>query len=229
MNETEFDRFADEYHALHAANVAWSGEQPDFFIDYKVRDAARLVGRASVARILDFGAGIGNAVPAFRTHFPGSALTCADVSRRSLAIGAARFPGTARFVAFDGHELPFDDGHFDLVFAACVFHHIPHEAHDLHLRELTRVLADGGWLVLFEHNPFNPLTVRAVNTCPFDVNARLVRAAALADRCRAAGLEKPLTRYRLFFPRALRLLRSLEPFLYRLPLGAQYYVAARKV
>jgi len=33
MNEAEFDRFADEYRALHAANIGASGEDPEFFAE----------------------------------------------------------------------------------------------------------------------------------------------------------------------------------------------------
>ena len=42
--------------------------------------------------------------------------------------------------------------------------------------ELKRVLRAGGACVIFEHNPLNPLTVQAVNTCPFDENAVLIKA-----------------------------------------------------
>jgi hypothetical protein len=47
-------------------------------------------------------------------------------------------------------------------------------------------------------------------------------------RVRAAGFDTAAVRYRIFFPHALRGLRSLEAQLTWLPLGAQYYVAARK-
>ena len=79
---------------------------------------------------------------------------------------------------------------------------------------------------MFEHNPLNPLTVRAVNTCPFDENARLIRARVFAARCREAGWGEPRVRYHIFFPRALARLRGLEPRLGRVPLGAQYSVMA---
>ena len=77
--------------------------------------------------------------------------------------------------------------------------------------------------MVYEHNPWNPLTVQAVNTCPFDRNAVLVKAADMERRLRAAGFAKVRTRYRVFFPRALRWLRPLESRLGRVPLGAQYY------
>ena len=135
MDIGEFDKFADEYRAMHATNIAISGESPDFFADYKIRDVARIFQEAGIAasvphpRILDFGAGIGTSVPSFRRYFPAASLTCLDVSTKSLELGESRFHGEAEFVAFDGNALPFDDGRFDIVFAACVFHHIDHAEH----------------------------------------------------------------------------------------------------
>lgn len=230
MNESEFDKFADEYKKMHAANIRVSGETPEFFARYKVQDVANLlVGESqNELRILDFGAGVGTSVPHFRELLPHARLTCLDVSNKSLDIGRQQYPGQADFVAFDGKAIPYPDNAFDLAFAACVFHHIEHHQHLALLIELLRVLRPGGYGVIFEHNPFNPLTLRAVNSCPFDENAVLIKADDLNRRMQQAGFSKVVHRYRIFFPRILRQLRILEPYLAWLPLGAQYYVAGRK-
>ena len=228
MKQSEFDKFAHEYAELHRANVAASGEDPEFFAEYKIRDlrdlyATREPGRMP-NRILDFGAGIGASVAPIRRHLPDAQLTCVDVSVASLRIAAQRFPDKADFVAFDGVRLPLADGVFDCVFSACVFHHIEPALHVGLLAELRRVLRPGGLIMIFEHNPLNPLTVQAVRTCPFDENAILMRANTLKGRLVEAGFSGAAARYRLFFPRALRLLRPLERWMKWVPLGAQYYV-----
>jgi hypothetical protein len=82
-------------------------------------------------------------------------------------------------------------------------------------------------LCLFEHNPLNPLTRHAVNTCPFDENAVLIGAPTMRRRVHEAGFGNARVKYRIFFPHFLRTLRPLEPKLTWLPLGAQYYVVAR--
>jgi SAM-dependent methyltransferase len=230
MQPAEFDRFADEYRALHASNIRLSGEAPEFFAAYKIRDVAEVVrdGREVSPRILDFGAGVGNSVPYFGAEFASPRLVCVDVSHRSLLVGRQRFLEQAAFVQFDGHRLPFADGAFDVVFAGCVFHHIPHDEHVPILRELRRVLRPAGLLFVFEHNPRNPLTVHAVRTCPFDENARLISGPAMRRRLRDAGLTDVVLRYRIFFPGPLSGLRPLERYLTRVGLGAQYYVLGRK-
>lgn len=231
MDEAEFDKFAAEYRSLHAANIRMSGEDPEYFAEYKIKDIATELaarGESLDARVLDFGAGVGYSIPFFRRHLPGSRITCLDVSKRSLEIGAARHPGEAEFRHFDGASIPFPADSFDVTLASCVFHHIAHDEHVSLLREIRRVLKPGGLLFVFEHNPLNPLTRHAVNTCAFDANAVLIVAPAMRARMRAAGFGAPRVRYRIFFPALLRALRVLEPHLAWLPLGAQYYVCAAK-
>ncbi len=230
VQRAEFDKFAEEYRSLHAANITASGESPEYFAEYKVRDVSRALWarRASVRRILDFGAGVGTSVPYLRVHFPNASLTCLDVSEKSLNIGRSRYPSEARFEAFDGTTIPFKADTFDVAFAACVFHHIEPAEHLSLLRELRRVLTPTGLLVIFEHNPLNPLTLRAVHSCAFDENATLLRASTMAQCTRKAGFSRIERRFRIFFPHALRTLRPLEQFLTWCPLGAQYSIFATK-
>lgn len=230
MQETEFDKFADEYRQLHAKNIAVSGEAPEFFAEYKARDLADYLGDVPEGhlRILDFGAGVGTSVPWLVKYLPMAQLTCVDVSRKSLDIGRRLHGERARFIHFDGRTLPFQDGSFEVAFAACVFHHIDPREHIRLLREIHRVLAPGGRLAVFEHNPLNPLTLHAVRTCPFDGNAVLIRCRDLLCAFEQAGFARCIRRYRIFFPGFARALRPLERYLAWLPLGAQYFVAGRK-
>ncbi|MFA5121440.1 class I SAM-dependent methyltransferase [Zavarzinia sp.] len=229
MDPSEFDRYADAYLKDHRANIAISGEAPEYFHAYKVSEAERFCDEAGLApqTVLDFGSGIGNSLPFLRQAFGEARICCADVSTRSLEIAEGRFPGAhAEFLRIAGDALPLADGTVDLAFTACVFHHIAPGEHGRWLSELRRVTRAGGLLVLFEHNPLNPLTRHAVNTCPFDANARLQRAGTLAGRVRDAGWRAPQIRYHVFFPRLLAALRPLEKRLGWLPLGAQFSIVA---
>jgi len=230
VDEVEFDKFADEYRAMHAANIRLSGEHPEYFAEYKIVDIAAELARAEIVprKVLDFGAGVGYSVPFFARHLPAARLTCLDVSRKSLDVGVAHHGGAADFEHFDGRKIPFDDGTFDVALASCVFHHIPDDEHVALLGEIRRVLGSRGRLFVFEHNPLNPLTLHAVNTCEFDEHAKLMRAPTMRRRVRDAGFVDAAIRYRIFFPHALRSMRPLEAKMTWLPLGAQYYVMARK-
>lgn len=229
MDHAEFDLFADEYESLHKANISFSGEKPAYFARYKIAILRSYLSDSSEPQnILDFGSGIGNSIPHFRDFFPHSQIICTDVSSRSIEIAKRRFPGREESILIEGNGIPLASESVDVVFSACVFHHIPAQEHVTWFRELYRVLRPGGVITLFEHNPFNPLTKRAVESCPFDVNASLIRCQTLAARMMDADWIDIKTRYHLFFPRSLSFLRRIEPALNALPFGAQYSIFATK-
>jgi ubiquinone/menaquinone biosynthesis C-methylase UbiE len=225
MSAPEFDKYAKDYEAMHQASIAFSGCETAYFAEYKVAFAASLA--PGPATIVDFGAGIGNSIPHFRKYFPESRLICADNSRESLALAARRFPGTEQMVSV-GETLPLRDRSSALTFTACVFHHIDPMRHEHWLRELHRVTSAGGVFLLFEHNPYNPPTRKAVAGCEFDRDAILIGARAMAKAISRAGWQDIHVRYHVFFPQALAKLRGLEPTLGWLPLGGQYSVTARR-
>jgi len=229
LDIAEFDQFADEYMAMHAKNVKLSGEQPEYFARYKI-DAVRRIWsrktRPEPRTVLDFGAGIGNSLPHLHAHFPTAAITALDVSDRSLQVARHRFGDIATYQLYEGDGPVAPDGSIDLVFTSCVFHHIEAAEHVGIMRRLRACLAPGGALVVFEHNPINPVTQHIVATCPFDENAVLLPAGVMRRRLREAGFAKVEVRYAGFFPAPLAGLRGLEPHMARLPIGAQYYTFA---
>lgn len=230
MDRAQFDKFADEYYALHAQNINITGEDPTYFAEYKIKDVHMQILAGGDPdknlQILDFGGGVGNSVPFFHRYFPSCHLVCADVSERSLEIAKHRFGTLADYVLFTGQRLPFDTAVFDVAFCGCVFHHIPHIEHLSLLRELRRVLSRRlGRLFLYEHNPLNPFTVHAVNTCPFDRDAVLIPGWKMRQNFQEAGYFDVAVSYRIFFPSVLKWLRFLEFRLPFLRIGAQYCVS----
>ena len=108
MDKVEFDRFADEYYDQHRENVAVTGESPEYFAEYKIRALKRIVERNGihVSRICDFGSGIGNSIPFFRTYFPEASLTSSDVSERSLALSQQRYPESGNYLVIEKDRVP---------------------------------------------------------------------------------------------------------------------------
>ncbi|MGR9000415.1 MAG: class I SAM-dependent methyltransferase [Gammaproteobacteria bacterium] len=227
--QAEFDLLADEYQEQHKKNIAITGESPEYFSEYKIADLAELINRLRLptSKILDFGSGIGNSLPYFRKYFSSTAISCADISARSIKIAQNRFPGQENYVLID-KSIPVPTASQDIVFSACVFHHIPHDDHLYWLAELLRITKPGGILAIYEHNPLNPLTIRAVNTCPLDVNAELIQGRTMRQRALDGGWKDAHVDYKLFFPAILSALRPMERHLEWLRLGAQYRMIARK-
>ena len=226
MNDAEFDRYVESYEAMHRQSIAFAGTEPSYFAEYKVGFAAQVAGTCRA--ILDFGAGTGNSIPHFRRHFPEARLTCADVSQKSLEFASRRFPGDERFVRIEENNVPAEAGSFDLIFVACVFHHIAPARHQHWLAELLRLAKPGGRLILFEHNPLNPLTLKAVNSCEFDKDAILIRHGEMGTRMLDAGWQSPKTRFHVFFPGFLGPLRPLERYLGGVCIGGQYSISVQK-
>lgn len=93
---------------------------------------------------------------------------------------------------------------------------------------MARVLRPGGVAAIFEHNPLNPVTRRVVANCVFDEDATLLRRHTAARLLRDAGLRTTEHRYIAFLPFGGAKVAPLESALRRLPLGAQYFVAATR-
>ena len=48
MGNAEFDRFADQYTEQHRRNIAFSGEIPEYFAEYKIAELKRTADRYGV-------------------------------------------------------------------------------------------------------------------------------------------------------------------------------------
>ena len=75
-----------------------------------------------------------------------------------------------------GDPIPYDDGSFDVCFTICVLHHVAAERRPALVEEMKRVCRPGGLVAVFEHNPLNPLTRKAVRDCEFDRGVKLLTA-----------------------------------------------------
>jgi ubiquinone/menaquinone biosynthesis C-methylase UbiE len=223
-----FDVIASDYRQIHNQSIGFSGADSDHFSEQKVEIVRRL--EPGNPAILDLGCGDGNSAVYFTKHFPGSEYAGIDSSSKSVQIAADRGLSNARFACYDGREIPYDTDSFDVVFTACVLHHIDRTDHEPILREAMRVLKPGGHLYIFEHNPLNPLTRKVVRDCPFDEGVVLLPAGYTRDLLESIGFNRTSVNYTVFFPRQ-RLVRhflGLERYLGWLPLGGQYYARAER-
>ena len=216
QHAAEFDQYATSYEQLHAESLKASGEGPAYFAEYKQRVLERVLGPGFERPILDFGCGIGNLTLRLAQSFP--VVHGYDPSRECAEMARRRVPSAVFFDEVD--RLPRE--HYGAVVLANVLHHVRPAERPALVRSIEPLLAPGGRLAVFEHNPLNPLTRHVVAVCKFDVNAELLYAWQITRLLReSAGLSGIQVDYIVFFPHGLRFARPIEPHLSWLPLGAQ--------
>ncbi len=220
-----FDAFADRYERILDANLAVAGETGASFTRRRMGYLRRRLVLLPV-RVMDFGCGVGLAIPHLLEAFPGSQVVGIDVSTESVRIARERHRGCERVQVSLPPEL--DRGDFDLVYASGVFHHIAADERPGAAKFIWDALRPGGVVVVAEHNPWNPATRYLVRTCPFDEDAVLLRPWEATAALETVGFQIVARDFVSFFPGRLRPLQRIEPLFRRLPFGAQYIVMARR-
>ncbi|HVP64840.1 MAG TPA: class I SAM-dependent methyltransferase [candidate division Zixibacteria bacterium] len=219
-----FDRFADDYKALLDRSVSITGEGGEHFARVKAAYMASVLGAKFSGRLLDFGCGVGLLSQALCDQFPGAQRDGFDPSPASIASISDRLKQAGNFTSIREHLRPG----YEAIVLANVLHHVPVTEHQNTINFCVQLLAQRGRLFIFEHNPLNPVTRHAVDRCPFDEHAVLLRAGESIALLRNAGLTAISRDYIVFFPKFLAAARPLERFLAWFPLGAQHVSTGMK-
>jgi len=223
-----FDDYALQYDAALTIGLSASGEGKEFFSRGRVNWLAPRLAKLRVTpgQILDFGCGTGGSTPCLLALPGARQLLGVDVSARSVDV-ANQTHGSdrARFELL-GRGRPAES--VDLAYCNGVFHHIPPKQRRDAMAYIYRCVRPGGILALWENNGMNPGTRYVMSRIPFDRNAITLTARSARQLVRASGFRVVSTNFLFIFPRWLGWLRSFEPAVSGLPLGAQYVVLCRK-
>jgi len=224
-----FDSYSHDYEAVLDRGLAVSGEDSRYFARERVRWLARRLALRGVSpgSILDYGCGKGTSTPLFFELLGVSRVVGADASPALLAKAREAFgSGQASFVS---PAACASAGTVDLVYCNGVFHHIAPEQRLAAIAELTGALATGGYLALWENNPWSLAARYVMSRVSFDRDAVMLRPSEARRLLVRSGYEIVSTDFLFIFPRLLSALRPLEPRLAALPLGSQYQVLCRKL
>jgi SAM-dependent methyltransferase len=225
----EFDAFAPGYDAGMGDPIKrLAGGSADTFLEQ--RAAWLLRNLSPTGRLLDFGCGSGGFLRALRRAGAPLELVGCDVAAGMLEEATRQWDtGPVPVLhAVPPGPLPFVDAEFDVVTAVSVFHHIAPDEHAAVARELLRVVRPDGAVVIFEHNPANPVTRWLVQRAAIDANAVLLWPGQCVRLLRRAGAATCRTSYLLFFPPRVRMLWGVERFLGWLPLGGAYVTVGKR-
>ncbi len=229
--EAEFDGYRDTYSDDINDVLSFSGQSHDFFTKVKADYLLKLAGEEQQGKaplkVLDVGCGHGLIHPYLynQTDVP-LELTGIDVAATVIDVARKDHPSIS-YDTYEGTRLPYEDNSFDMGFSICTMHHVPPAQWQSFLAELKRVVRPGGVVTIFEHNPYNPLTLYVVNSCPIDDDAVLLRPGKLKSLFQVNEFNDIKTDFILFTPFATGFFRQMDKALKWLPLGAQYFTFGR--
>jgi 2-polyprenyl-3-methyl-5-hydroxy-6-metoxy-1,4-benzoquinol methylase len=220
----EFDAYASGYRDLVDRSIRVTGESSTYFAAYKAAYIARKIAPAPGSKVLDYGCGIGLLSHELKKQLKEVRVDGFDVSADSIQQVDPDLMRNGKFTS-DLNELGTK---YDAVIVANVLHHVEPGRRVRAIAEAASRLRTGGMLIVFEHNPLNPLTRRAVADCPFDKGVTLLNVKESLTLLRVNKLRIHSRDYIVFFPRWLAALRTFEDSLAWFPLGAQYVIVGER-
>ena len=219
-----FDHFASSYQAEMSDALGRLGGESTYYLAQKVHLLARELKKSERRRILDFGCGIGLAIPFLIEAFSPDLLVCSDESEESLNILRKEHPDVR---ALSIEQVGTDE--FDLVFVANVLHHIKPTVRQRGIQDLCNRLRPGGVIGVFEHNPFNLITQRIVSKCIFDEGVELLRKSEVLSYFEdSKEMSVVKSGYCLFTPEPLKKVNWIDKYLQWVPFGGQHFVLAQR-
>ena len=168
-------------------------------------------------KILDFGCGIGSMLKFLKENFNYSKFYAYDESSKSLEHVKKKYPDVNCMYNLNTIEK------FDLIILSNVIHHVKSGERNNLFKKIYNLLDDNGSLLIYEHNPYNPLTLKVVANCEFDIDAELINKKNLIKLCNGNNFKLQKSGYIHFFPSKLKFFFNLEKYLKWLFLGAQYF------
>lgn len=232
----EFDAHAQGYDGgMDNGLKLLAGGGADDFVAVKVRWLLRRFPELKTdprLSILDYGCGLGTLLRLLRASGVAGQLAGTDVSGGMLREAVRIWPSATPSPLFrlqSGAATFLPTASYDLIVISAVLHHVPPEQRTEVYRELQRLPRPGGRLVVFEHNPWNPVTRHVVARTPIDRDAILLPMPEVTAALRTGGWRNIHTSHLMFLPPRLgSLATAVERMFGWLPIGGQYAVTACK-
>ncbi len=235
MGKNVFDDVARDYERIHNRSLPPGVHGADF-IRHRADCVARWISERFAGRefcFLDFGCGNGRMLKFMlaserlkgpteqgRLRLFGFDTSAESIEEAKTLVGDDRV-----CLVSDLSRLP-GEARFDFVTSCHVFHHIPPAERAATADTLAGRMKPASRLVIWEHNPFNPITRLLVKMCPFDGDARLLTLNATKTLFGKKAFRFVRHAYVNLFPpgwQRLKALPLIEEKLRGVPVGAQYW------
>ena len=216
-----FDNYADNYKDYITKSLGNLENNLNYYHIKKSEILKKELGYQP-KKILDLGCGVGTMLELLIKSFQGSTFYAYDESKKSMDYIKKKFPKINHLDNLETNEK------FDLIFISAVVHHVKSGDRDDLFKNIYNLLSPNGVMFVFEHNPYNPVTLKMVTNCEFDADAELIKKNDLINLCKKNNFKIIKSGYIHFFPSKLSFLFKLESYLKWFFLGAQYFCLFKK-
>ena len=240
--DNEFDYYAKNYsYGLEQPIKRLLGKTAQDFFILKVKRLLSYLEKfpltanepSAAIRFLDFGCGTGLLIKTLEKYNLGWAMAGCDVSEKMLNqaknILGEKYSSQLFLLDNDLNNLP--KNYYHLIVANNVFHHIKPEKRNETLEKLHSALQTNGCLVIFEHNPLNPLVRWMVKKTGIDKNAILINPREIINGLKINNFNFLYLGYIMFFPPRFKskTIDLIEEKMSFWPGGGQYLVVGQKM
>ena len=221
QKKINFDNYADNYKDYITKSLGNIENNLNYFHIKKSEILKKELGYQP-KKILDLGCGVGTMLGLMIDKFSGSSFYAYDESKKSMDHIKKIFPKINCLDNLKTNEK------FDLIFLSAVVHHVKSTDRDAFFKNIYNLLSPNGVMFIFEHNPYNPITLKMVANCEFDADAELIKKNDLINLCKKNNFKIIKSGYIHFFPSKLGFLFKLESYFKWFFLGAQYFCLFKK-
>ncbi len=113
-------------------------------------------------RVLDVGCGRGRLLEALYKNFPKIYLVGTDTDEKSIRLAQKRLASNIKLRVESAEVISDQSGSFDFVVSSLAFHHMPYEVKRRALKEIYRVLRQGGRFLMVDFGESNKLSERLI-------------------------------------------------------------------
>lgn len=147
-----------------------------YFMRRKAFSIKRILPKGAIC--LDIGCGSGTMEKLVHDHF--CEIAGLDPSLKQIEKAKGLGLNNCKFEVGSSGTLPYKENSFDSIIMVNMMHHVAPEEHIRTINEAFRVLKKGGTILIYEHNPLNPLVyIRFYFFSIIDKDAQMIKPSLM--------------------------------------------------
>jgi|CXWL01.1.fsa_nt_gi SAM-dependent methyltransferase len=143
-----------------------------------IAERLRAVALRDAPRVLEWGCGPGRILAHLPDHLPSAKLYGCDPDARAIAHVRRALSHVEATRSAAMPPLPYGDGAFDAIYGISILTHLPERAADAWVRELARIVADDGCVLVTTHGDYAAGALSDSERAAYNAGKYVVRGGA---------------------------------------------------